>query len=172
MILVNVKKSGRNAATDMQLREAAAGNWVLADDTIKLYGDTLAAVRGNLVVGHWEIVGHYRVTAGQDEGRVCFELGEADPSLVGEPSPVQWVRGAANPVKIFDSEEGRQASSQIELTAQGNSRVSLLGWSLIVYPDGRARVSPPADGGKLVVESAFPGPSGANVTVRLEPAPS
>lgn len=166
MILVNIKKSGRDAVTEEQLRQAAAGDWVVSDDTLRMYGDHLVAVRDNRVLGVWTIVGHTR----RDDGRARFNLAVADEpatSLVGKLSPVQWVRGAANPVKIFDAGEGRQPSSSIELTTQGNPKVVLHGWTLVVYPDGRARVSPPASDKKLIVESAFPGPNGGNVTVRV-----
>ena len=47
MILVNIKKSGRDAVTEEQLRQAAAGDWVVSDDTLRMYGDHLVAVRDN-----------------------------------------------------------------------------------------------------------------------------
>ncbi len=86
-------------------------------------------------------------------------------SLVGLPGLP--VRGAANPVKFVKTETMLPESAEVELTPQGNRRVNLDGWSLVVYGDGRARLQAPDSESKLIVESAFPGPKGGNVTVRL-----
>lgn len=50
---------------------------------------------------------------------------------------------------------------------RGDAGCGLDGWSLVVYTDGRARLQSPDSDRKLIVESAFPGPKGGNVTVRL-----
>jgi hypothetical protein len=101
--------------------------------------------------------------------RDAFDLGgpDAHTDLVGQPSPATWVRGAANPVKFVKTETMLPESAEVELTPQGNRRVNLDGWSLVVYGDGRARLQAPDSESKLIVESAFPGPKGGNVTGRL-----
>ncbi len=165
MIAVNVNRSGARAVSQQQLREAAAGAWVLSEPSLETFGDYLLAVRKNFVVGVWTIRDTYR----DDEGKVSFHL-EAAPefqSLVGEPSPVEWKQGQANPVKLVNTSTLQQDASEVELTPQGNRRVLLDGWSLVVYNGDRARLTAPDSGRKLIVESAFPGPNGANVTVRL-----
>jgi hypothetical protein len=108
--------------------------------------------------------------AGRDQGarRPClFALTEAPDfeHLVGQDSPVKWVQGSANPIKLLDTATLAPPSAEIEHTTQGNARVRLEGWTLVVYPDGRARVSPPGKS-RVLIESAFPGPDGANVTLR------
>jgi len=165
VIIVNVNKSGARAVTDEQVREAAVGAWVLSDSSEQMFGDYLVAVRKNIVIGAWTIEGSSR----DDEGKVVFEVGVAPDlgDMIGQPSPVEWRQGQANPVKLVDTKTLRQEASEVELTPQGNRRVSLDGWSLVVYPDGRARLQSPDVERKLIVESAFPGPKGGNVTVRL-----
>lgn len=165
MILVNINKSGASAATDEQLRDAAAGAWVIAAASVSTYGDYLAAVRKNLVVGVWTITGSWL----EEDGRVSFELAAAPEMthLIGEPSPVPWKQGAANPVKLVDTATYLPPSVEVEESPRGNRVVRLDGWSMTIYRDGRARLSAPDVDAKLVVESAFPGPRGANVTVRL-----
>src|SRR5665648_260022 len=164
MILVNINKSGAKAVTAEQIEEAAAGAWVLSEKSEEEYADVLVAVRKNTVVGVWTIEEVYR---GEDS-RASFTLSDAPDfaDLVGQPSPVEWKQGAANPVKLVETATLQQKSSEVELTPQGNQRVRLERWTLVVYPDGRARLSPPSES-RVVVESAFPGPSGANVTVRI-----
>lgn len=166
MILVNVRQSVPPGASAEELREGAAGDWAnISEDSLESFGDCLAAVRQNVVLGIWPIEGHRRVPG----NRVRFELGEPDAhqDLVGQRSPAEWRQGAANPVKFLDSDSLRPESAEVEMTPQGNRRVALDGWSLVVYSDGRARVQAPDTELKLIVESAYPGPKGGNVTVRL-----
>jgi hypothetical protein len=165
MIIVNVNRSGARAVSDEQVREAAVGAWVLSETSEQLFGDYLLAVRKNIVVGAWAIEDSTRDV----EGKVTFEVSAAPEvnDMVGQASPVEWKQGQANPVKLVDTRTLRQEASEVELTPQGNRRVQLDGWSLIVYADGRARLQSPDTDRKLIVESAFPGPKGANVTVRL-----
>ena len=170
MIFVNTNKSGARAATEQQHRDAAVGAWVIKDESVRVFGDHLVAVRKNTVMGAWTIEGAVR----DDEGKVTFEVSAAPElqDMVGQPSPVEWRQGQANPVKLVETSTLRQEASEVELTPQGNRRVRLDGWSLVVYDDGRARLQAPDRDRKLIVESAFPGPKGANITVRLldEPA--
>lgn len=166
MILVNVRKSVAPGASPQDLREGASGDWAnISDASLETFADYLAAVRQNIVLGVWPIEGHRRAP----DGRVTFELGDPDAhqDLVGARSPAVWVPGAANPVKFLKTDTMLPESAEVEMTAQGNRRVALDGWSLIVYDDGRARVQAPDSDAKLIVESAFPGPKGGNVTVRL-----
>ncbi len=165
MIIVNVNRSGARAVTDEQVREAAVGAWVLSEASEQLFGDYLLAVRKNIVIGAWAIEGSSR----DHEGKVTFEVSAAPElnDMVGQASPVEWKQGQANPVKLVETKTLRQEASEVELTPQGNRRVQLDGWSLIVYADGRARLQCPDSDRKLIVESAFPGPKGGNVTVRL-----
>lgn len=164
MIIVNVNRSGARATSDEQVREAALGVWVLSEASEQLFGDYLVAVRRNIVVGAWAITGSSR-----EEGKVTFEVSAAPElnDMVGQTSPVEWKQGQANPVKLVETKTLRQEASKVELTPQGNRRVQLDGWTLVVYPDSRARLQAPDTERKIVVESAFPGPKGGNVTVRL-----
>lgn len=166
MILVNVRRTGGVAATSDQLRSAAAGDWAnISDASLERFADYLAAVRQNVVVGVWAIDGHARI----DDGRVRFELVDCPPfqHMIGEPSPTTWKRGQANPVKLIDTATMAPEAAEVELTPHGNRRVTLDGWSLVVYEDGRARLQAPDRDHRLMIESAFPGPKGGNVTVRL-----
>lgn len=167
VIIVNVNKSAARAVTDKDIREAAEGAWLLSEASERRYGDYLVAVRKNVVIGVWKIEG----SQWDEDGRVTFDVGPAPDlaDMVGQPSPVEWKQGAANPVKLVDTRTLRQESSDVEVTPQGNRRVQLDGWTLVVYPEGRARVQAPETKLRLVVESAFPGPQGANVTVALLP---
>lgn len=170
MIVVNINRSGAKAVTPEQIAEVSRGYWVLSEGSIKEYGDVLVAVRKNVVVGAWNIMGHGRAGNGVDEGKAVFTLGPSPDFeyLIGQESPAVWTPGQANPVKLIETATMQQKASKVELTKAGNPRVQLEGWSMVVYPDGRARISPPG-GVKVVVESAFPGPEGANVTVRIVP---
>lgn len=167
MIIVNVNKSAAKAVTEEEIRWAAEGAWLLSEASERLYGDYLVAVRKNVVIGAWKIDG----SEWDADGRASFNVLPAPElaDMVGQPSPVEWKQGAANPVKLVDTRTLRQESSDVEMTPQGNRRVQLDGWTLVVYPEGRARVQAPDRQMRLVVESAFPGPQGANVTVALLP---
>ncbi|MEU2201675.1 hypothetical protein [Isoptericola sp. NPDC019482] len=166
MILVNINRSGAKAVTPEQIKDVARGAWVLSESSEKEYADVLVAVRKNTVVGAWDIA----KTKREDDGRATFVLKKKSSEfedLIGQESPVVWTQGQANPVKLVETTTMQQKSSAVELTREGNRRVQLDGWTLIVYPDDRARISPPGDS-RIIVESAFPGPSGANVTVRID----
>lgn len=165
MILVNINRSGAKAVTAKQIEGAAQGAWVLSESSEQEYADFLVAVRKNVVVGVWKIAHVER----EDDGRATFELKPTTKfkDLLGQEPPVIWTQGQANPVKLVETATMQQKSSNIEYTREGNPRVQLNGWSMIVYSDGRARISPPGNS-RVVVESAFPGPNGANVTVRLD----
>lgn len=170
MIVVNINRSGAKAVTAEQIEAAARGAWVLGESSEQEYADVLVAVRKNSVVGVWTITGVERVTEGPDAGKAVFSVAPAPEFeyLVGQESPAVWTPGQANPVKLLETATMQQKASKVELTKAGNPRVQLEGWSMIVYPDGRARISPPG-GARVVVESAFPGPDGANITVRIVP---
>lgn len=166
MILVNVRQTAPPGATPEEVQEAATGDWAnISESSLASFGDYLAAVRQNVVLGVWPIEGHRRMP----DGRVRFELGNlgAHADLVGQASPATWVKGAANPVKFIDTETMLPEVAEVEMTPKGNRRVELDGWLLIVYTDGRARLQAPDGESKLIVESAFPGPKNGNVTVRL-----
>lgn len=165
MIIVNVNRSAAKAATEEQVRDAAIGAWLMSEASELAYGDYLTAVRKNVVIGVWKIEG----SSWDKDGRVTFDVAPAPDlsDMLGQPSPVEWKQGAANPIKLVDTRTLRQEATEVELTPQGNRRVQLDGWTLVVYPEGRARLQAPDVGKKVIVESAFPGPKGGNVTVRL-----
>lgn len=165
MIIVNVRQTGAAAVTDQELQANAAGDWVVGDSSIQAFGDYLVAVIANRVVGAWTIDSHRRV-----DGKVRFDLSPAPDlaaELTNQPSPVAWKRGQANPIKLVHTKTLRPPEAEVVLTPQGNRRVQLEGWTLIVYSATAARVQPQDGSKKLVVEHAFPGPNGANVQVRL-----
>ena len=165
MIIVNINRSGARAVTEEQIRDAAVAAWVISQSSVESFGDYLVAVRKNIVTGVWSIQDSSR----DAEGKVWFQVGTAPElaDMIGGSSPVEWKQGQANPIKLVETRTLRQEASEVELTPQGNRRVQLDGWSLIVYPDGRARLQSPDTDKKLIIESAFPGPKGGNVTVRL-----
>lgn len=165
VIIVNINRSGARAKTQEEIRAAAIGYWVVSATSAEAYGDYLVAVRKNVVVGVWSILNIRR----DEGGKVIFDVGTAPDleDMIGEASPVEWRQGQANPVKLVDTRTLRPESSEVEVTPQGNRRVQLDGWTLVVYPDGKARIQAPDTGQKLIVEAAFPGPKGCNVIVRL-----
>lgn len=81
----------------------------------------------------------------REEGKVTFEVSAAPElnHMVGQTSPVEWKQGQANPVKLVETKTLRQEASKVELTPQGKRRVQLDGWTLVVYPDSRARACRP-----------------------------
>ena len=123
MILVNVRRSARDAVTPEQLRDAARGDWAnLTDESIDEYGDLLLAVKHNKVVGAWSIASAERL----DDDRIRFELRD-DPELevwVGADSPVQWKRGQANPVALIDTDDAdsRRPSTSSSRRAPASQR--------------------------------------------------
>lgn len=166
MILVNIRKSGKTATSAEQLQAAAASAWSnLKDESLDEYGDFLVAVLMNKVVGVWAIDGRRR----DGEDKIWFDLSEAvdAPLAVGDSSPAPWRQGQANPVKYVDTSTLRPEAAEVDVTRDGNRRVALDGWTLTVYTDGRARLSAPDVDRKMIVESAYPGPRGGNVTVRI-----
>ena len=165
MIGVNVSRSAAHLDTEEQLRWAAASSWVISDSSLNAHGDYLIAVRKNVVAGAWGIGSWDR----NQDGKVTFKLGPAPElaDMVGQASPVEWKQGQANPVKIIHTRTLLPESSEVEITSEGNRRVQLDGWSLVVYTDGRARLQAPGGDRRLIVESAFPGPPTGSVTVRL-----
>jgi hypothetical protein len=101
VILVNINRKGQTASRPDQVKAAAEGDWVAADDTLDQYGDVLVAVRRNRVLGAYDILSWERT----QHGKARFELRESEAfaSLVGEESPVRWRRGQANPVAYIDT---------------------------------------------------------------------
>src|SRR3712207_2926964 len=103
MIFVHLSRSwpdvlaGHRTAADVTL-----GEWALvADRAITEYGDVICGVHEGSVVTAFDIDGHERT----GEGRVRFT---GTPSstwshLIGDASPVTWVRGAARPVRYLDT---------------------------------------------------------------------
>jgi len=136
MILVNVSRSAVSAVTDAQLAESARGYWKVSEETIRNYGDHLAAVRDNVIVGIWRIVGHSR----PDEagGKVAFDLEPAPErsDLVGHSVPTPWVRGAANPVKRWRYQPATEPSPETAAAVVG-------GWHVEALTDGRLMVRSP-----------------------------
>ncbi|MFE7503745.1 hypothetical protein [Promicromonospora sp. NPDC057488] len=144
----------------MQLKEPGS----LSESSEQEYTVFLMAVRKNIVVGVWKIAHVER----DDDGRATFELNPTTKFKVSSAkTPVSWPQGQANPVKLVETATMQQKSSNIEYTREGNVRVQLNGWSMSVYSDGRARISPPGDS-RVVVEPAFPGPNGANITSHVD----
>lgn len=100
-IVVNIRRSGRDAATDTQVRDAAARAWVVADEQLERHGDVVVAVARNVVRGVYDVTAWRR----EPTGRVEFELtaSERFAAIVGGPSPVTWRKGQANPVAFVDT---------------------------------------------------------------------
>jgi hypothetical protein len=101
VIVVNIRRSGDAASTVEQVRDAAAGDWVVSSDTLDIYGDVLLAVRSGRVRGAFDVMGW----SAADGGRIRFDLRESDQYswLVGEESPVKWKKGQSNPVMYLDT---------------------------------------------------------------------
>ncbi|MDG4779848.1 hypothetical protein O7614_09355 [Micromonospora sp. WMMD961] len=103
MIAVNIRRSGDDASTPEQVREAASGDWVLSSRTLDMHGDVLLAVRNGRVRGVFDILGWEPV----DGGRIRFDLRESDEYswLVGGESPVKWKQGQSNPVVYLNTDD-------------------------------------------------------------------
>jgi hypothetical protein len=88
MILVSITQTGRDAASDDDVRTVSAADWRARKDKIEEYGDALLAIDSGQVRGAYRITGWER----GDNRRVTFRL-ERDAALkqkwVGEPSPLR-----------------------------------------------------------------------------------
>lgn len=100
-ILVNIRRTGADAATPDQVRRAASGDWVISPAALDDHGDILLAIRRSRIVGAYDILSWEQL----DSGRVRFDLRDS-PELaahVGTESPRTWQRGQANPVLLIDT---------------------------------------------------------------------
>lgn len=163
MILVNVSRSAVGAVTEPQLMEAASKYWKVAEESIRGYGDYLAAVRDNIIVGIWRIHGHYR--SDEAGGKVVFELGAAPEhaDLIGQEVPNPWVRGAANPVKLWDYQPEAGPGDDSE-------SAMVCGWEIEALPGGRLQVRSPLGGGLLSLEALIGEPTGGVAILRTTPS--
>lgn len=101
MIIVNVNKTSAGHV----VRESASSSWLIAEWRLRRFGDYLAAVRANTVVGVYRIDGHTRT--GGAKGPVTFELTEVESAAgvkAGDPSPEPWLAGQRWPVKYLSTE--------------------------------------------------------------------
>ena len=73
------------------------GWWVISDTTLRDYADQILAVADNVIVGVFDVQQYRRA----DNGKVVFQLAHAPAWqwLIGQPSPITWSRGQANPVR-------------------------------------------------------------------------
>lgn len=156
MILVNINQSGADAVTDTQFREAAEGQWKISDQTMRIHGDYVAAVRQNTIRGVWRVVDHRRDSETEKVGFTLAPAPEA-ASLIGENVPTPWVRGAANPVKTWDWRPDRGVN-------RSATSVELKGWTLTLLEDGAVQLVSPPDSGLLVLET-LTGEVGSGVAV-------
>lgn len=110
VIIVNIRRSGDDAATIEQVMEAASGDWVLSESGVDAYGDVLLAVRAGRVRGAFDILGWEQVGS----GRIRFYLRVSEDLgwIVGQESPVRWRQGQSNPVMFLDTESVTDESSQ------------------------------------------------------------
>ena len=159
MILVNVSRSAVSAATEAQLMEASRAYWKVSEESIRGYGDYLAAVRENIIVGVWRIDGHSRPDEGG--GKAAFDLAPAPErsELIGQVVPTPWVRGAANPVKYWDYRPDTDPS-------QGHQSAVVAGWEVVALPEGGLRVRSPLDAGPLHLEALIGEPTGGVAILR------
>ncbi|MGF0131316.1 hypothetical protein ACQREA_15405 [Dietzia cinnamea] len=159
MILVNVSRSAVGAVTEQQLMEAASKYWKVAEESIRGYGDYLAAVRDNTIVGVWRVLGHSRPD--DSGGKVVFELGAAPEraDLIGQEVPNPWVRGAANPIKLWDYQPEAVPSDDTQ-------SAMVCGWHIEALPGGRLQVRSPNGNGPLYLESLTSEPAGGVAILR------
>lgn len=162
MILVNVSRSAVAAVTEPQLMEAASAYWKVSEETIRGYGDHLAAVRDNRIVGVWRILGHSR--SDEAGGKVAFELAAAPEraDLIGQQVPTPWVRGAANPVKLWDYQPDINPNHEAQFAVVN-------GWQIEALPDGRLQVRSPLNAGPLCIEALIGEPTGGVAVLRVTP---
>lgn len=163
MILVNVSRSAVGAVTEAQLAESSRAHWKVSEESIRGYGDHLAAVRDNIIVGVWRIVGHSRPDEGG--GKVEFDLAPAPEraELVGQNVPTPWVRGAANPVKFWDYRPDINP-------ANDEQSAVVAGWDIVALPDGGLQVRSPLDAGPLHLEALIGEPTGGVAILRVNPS--
>lgn len=159
MILVNVGRSAVGAVTDSQLMSAAHAYWKVSEASIRGYGDYLAAVRDNVIVGVWQILGHAHPDEGG--GKVAFKLAPAPEraDLVGQEVPTPWVRGSANPVKLWDHQPDADESPE-------KQSATVAGWHITALPDGRLQVTSPQGAGPVYLESLDGSPTGGTAILR------
>jgi len=163
MILVNVSRSAVGAVTEAQLAESSRAHWKVSEESIRGYGDHLAAVRDNVIVGVWRIVGHSRPDEGG--GKVAFDLAPAPErsELVGQEVPTPWVRGAANPVKFWDYRPDTDPSLD-------NQAVVVAGWHIAPHPYGGLEVRSPEGAGPLHVAALIGEPTGGVAVLQTCPS--
>ncbi len=150
MILVHLTKSwpdflaGTRTAEDVTL-----GDWALvSDDAIRAYGDTICGVYQAEIVSAFDIEGHVRNEGGRVRfhGRPSHEWGH----MVGQPSPVTWVRGQARPVRYLDTDAMRRGSVEPEVLADDLWRAIVGEYVLTVDADGAATLALPPGGSVTV----------------------
>lgn len=157
MIFVHLSKSwpdvlkGIRTAADVTL-----GDWALiADRAITQYGDTVIGVYEGEIVAVYDIDQDNPYTRSVD-GRVRFN---GKPStewahLVGDASPVTWVRGQARPVRYLNTEELRSGAVEPEVLDSGDRRAVVDGFTLTVTTGGTAILLTPAGGAVTVISRA------------------
>ena len=151
MILVNLNKSwpevlaGRSCADKVTLEAWA----LVADGAIETYGDVICGVYQGSIVSAFDITGNTR----DGDGRVLFQgVPSAEwAHLVGEGSPVTWVRGQARPVKYLDSRELREGTVEIVKPNRATERAVIGQYVLDVRKDGTATLTMPAGAAVTVV---------------------
>ena len=142
MLAVNVTASmgGRLDNRPRDVEACAEGWWVISDTTLRDYADQILAVADNTIMGVFDVKQWHRDPA--NDNKVVFQLAPSPQWqwLVGQPSPITWHKGQANPVRkvggVFVTELRKR---QPHHTDAGH------GWALEVSPDGRtATVRGPA----------------------------
>ena len=169
-VFVNVNRSAAKADSEQEIKAAAIGDWRISSLALDSRPEVLVAVLRGIVIGVWQLEGWTR----QPSGRWRFMVSDAleFSSWLGRQSPVTWKQGQANPVQ-FGELAALEGGVAIKDTRAGNKRVEIDGWTLTVYPDGRARLHHTGDGQterRLVVLSLFPRPGSGNITLTTVPA--
>jgi hypothetical protein len=132
MLAVNISASmsGRLDDRPPTVESCTEGWWVISDTTLRDYADQIVAVANNVIVGVFDVQ-QYRRAA---NGKVVFQLAHAPDWqwLIGQPSPITWTRGQANPVrKVGTAIIAALRAGQPRHIEAGH------GWTLEVAPDGR-----------------------------------
>lgn len=113
------------------VRACAERWWTISDSTLATFGESVLAVAGDRVAGVFRVVSHHRDPAVGN--KVAFDLVD-DPSwawLVGQPNPVPWRKGQANPVRKVPGVILDQLIHQ-----RPQQRTDTGGWTLEVDPGG------------------------------------